>query len=128
VLDQRALWYAATPLDGVGNTQLRAAMIISLTKAADSLTDDDVKQAIIRLTRQATLARDSVAGPAMIIGQNLAIGWELDDIETWPQWIAKVTKKEVVDAIKNLLLCSPSPTCQPPITAMVEVDRTGDQP
>jgi zinc protease len=123
-LDDNAVWYVGTPSAGVSNSTLQTAMITALKTAANTITDDDVKAAITRMQRQATLARDSVAGPAMIIGQSLSTGQTLDDVETWPQQIATVTKDDVKNAITSLFLCTPGPTCQPPITALVQVDAS----
>ncbi len=52
------------------------------------------------MTNSAIYSRDSVVGPAMTIGQALASGATLDDVEYWPQRIAEVTPEEVTRVLK----------------------------
>ncbi|MFA7457334.1 MAG: hypothetical protein WCY57_07815, partial [Micavibrio sp.] len=52
-------------------------------------------------------------GPAMIFGAALATGLNLDDVENWPQDIAKVTKERVHEAARKYLNPA-SPWIRPP--------------
>lgn len=117
-----SLWISGTPAAGVTLPQLHDDIIKELDTAAQTITPAEVKGAIERMQRQAIFARDSVAGPAMIIGQSLATGATLDEIETWPQQIATVTADDVRGVIKSLLRCNTGPACQPPLVAYVQGD------
>ncbi|MCK6418014.1 MAG: insulinase family protein [Alphaproteobacteria bacterium] len=67
------------------------------------VSTDEVAQSIKRLQAQAVYARDSLAGPAMIVGQALITGASLEDVETWPQAIAAVTADDVQAAANAYL-------------------------
>lgn len=121
-LDEGALWLSATPADGVALTNLRQDLVDFLDKMAKNITDTDVQLAIRRRQHEAIYARDSVTGPAMLIGQGLMSGMTLDDIETWPSQIADVTAADIRSAITSFLRCNASETCQPPLTAYIDVD------
>jgi zinc protease len=66
----------------------------------------------------ATYARDSIDGPARLVGIALSEGRTLDDLESWPDHIAKVTPDEVRAAAKAIIhddiavtgILSPGPT------------------
>ena len=65
----------------------------------------------MRLQAEAIYARDSVAGPAMVIGYTLVTGVSLEDLETWPQQIENVTAQQVQDvAARFLNPDKPTPT------------------
>jgi zinc protease len=66
----------------------------------DGVTDAEVADAKTRLEAQAILARDSLDGPAMSVGEALTTGQKIDDIEDWPENIAAVTPAEVNDAMR----------------------------
>jgi len=55
------------------------------------------------MQQQAVYARDSLDGPARIIGAALATGRSLDDVETWPQHIGAVTLDEVNAAARLVI-------------------------
>ena len=66
----------------------------------DGVTKKEVVAAKTRLRRSAIFAKDSVTAPARIIGSALASGRSLNDIESWPNKISKVTKDDVISAAK----------------------------
>ncbi len=76
------------------------AVIATLLK--DGVTDAEVADAKTRLEAQAILARDSLSGPAHSIGEALATGQTIDDVENWPENIAAVTTAEVDDAMRGV--------------------------
>ena len=119
--DDAALWMIATPTAQTSLDQLQSALLAELDRAAKDLTEEEVRAAITRMQRQAVFARDSVTGPAMIVGQALATGSTLDDVETWPSQIASVTAADIRKTITYLLRCTPGPACQPPLVAMIEL-------
>ena len=52
----------------------------------------------------AIYARDSLAGPANIVGAALAIGQTLDDVAAWPDRIGAVTPAEIQEAARAVLV------------------------
>ncbi len=77
------------------------AVIQTLLKGG--VTDAEVADAKTRLQAQAILARDSLDGPAHSIGEAIATGQTIDDVENWPDNIAAVTTAEVNDAMRSVL-------------------------
>lgn len=69
----------------------------------NGIPDEDVAKAKERLIDGALYARDSVTGPAMTIGQVLASGGTLDDVEYWPARISEVTPQEVTRVLQKYL-------------------------
>ena len=51
----------------------------------------------------ATYARDSLSGPARIVGTALSLGRSLDDVQSWPDKIATVTPDQVRAAAKAVI-------------------------
>ena len=78
-----------------------AAVIKSVL--ADGVSAEDVERAKKRMRAQAVYARDSLDGPARIVGGALADGRNLDDVETWPQHIGAVTVDEVNAAARLVI-------------------------
>ena len=68
----------------------------------NGVTDAEVADAKTRLQAQAILARDSLMGPAHSIGEAVATGQSIDDVESWPDNIAAVTKDEVNEAMRGV--------------------------
>lgn len=94
----------ASPLPGHSLDKVRAALLTELDKLLkDGVTPTEVKEAKARLQDEAIYARDSLAGPAMVIGQALTTGSTLDDIEYWPDDISAVTVKDINEAAKSTL-------------------------
>jgi zinc protease len=69
----------------------------------DGVTEKEVKQAITRLQNAAVYARDGLSTPANIVGEALAIGLTLEDVEQWPERIGAVTVQKIGQAIKQVL-------------------------
>jgi zinc protease len=105
VRGQGNIWLTALPSKDVPleTLQEKIATAFRTYITTNPLTDEDVKAAQQRLVDQAIFARDSVTGPAMVIGQGLAMGLTLDQIENWPRDIAAITPKTVREALKKYL-------------------------
>ena len=103
-LDLSSFGFYATPKKGVAIPDLEAALE-AVVKAAlkDGITQDEVDRAKRHMQQQAVYARDSLDGPARIIGRALATGRSLDDVETWPQHIGAVTLDEVNAAARLVI-------------------------
>jgi zinc protease len=69
----------------------------------NGVTDAEVADAKTRLQAQAILARDSLSGPAHSIGEAVATGQSIEDVENWPDDIAAVTTAQVNEAMRGVL-------------------------
>jgi zinc protease len=69
----------------------------------DGVTDLEVKNATQGIQIETTYARDSVMGPAMIVGEALVAGLDLQTVENRPQRMRAVTKESVMQAAQNIL-------------------------
>lgn len=91
------------PTAKVDLAELEAAFDAEIAKLlADGVTADEVAAAKRRLVAQAIFARDSLAGPARIVGGALAAGQTVEDLEAWPERIEAVTLEEVNAGAKAL--------------------------
>ncbi len=91
----------AAPLPGKTVKQVEAladAEVRRLLK--DGVSNEEVRDAIVRLQDQAVYARDSISGPARVLGGALAIGMTVEDVESWPDRIGAVTREAVNTAAK----------------------------
>jgi zinc protease len=95
----------ATPKQGVSVTDLEIAIDGELRRLVrDGVEPDEVRRAKERMQAAAVYARDSLSGPANIIGAGLAIGQTLDEVEAWPDRIGEVTPAEVTAAARAILV------------------------
>lgn len=62
----------------------------------------EVKNATQAMNIETIYARDSVTGPAMIVGKALTSGLDVETIESWPTRIEKVTTEDVQEGAKKL--------------------------
>ncbi len=74
------------------------------------MTEEEVRDAKRRLIAEAVFARDSLSGPARIVGGALAVGQSVEDIEAWPERIEAVTKADVDAAARALFRIERSAT------------------
>jgi len=114
--DYAMLSIQASPAPGADMTTLEAAIDEQLAKLLrEGITDKELSDAINRLENEAIYARDSLSGPALIIGYGLITGSSLDDIEYWPRDIAAVTAAQVQKAAASYLNPD-APFKHPPVT------------
>lgn len=112
---QGSLWLYAVPAKGVTLKKLEAAIDAEFRSIIKSgLTDDEIAKAKTRMIDSATYARDSIEGPASLIGQALAAGATLDDVEYWPAHIAETPSSEITRVLKTYL--DPDKPSRPPVT------------
>jgi zinc protease len=98
------VWLSATPAPKVSLELLKGSIEKKISEIiGNGLDAKEIEKAKIRLIDSEDFARDSVMGPAMVVGQSLAYGLTLDDIETRPQQIAAVTVKNVQDVLNKYL-------------------------
>lgn len=101
VLNDAVLSLYATPAEGVETDRIAAAFDEELRRAVrDGFTGEELADARARLQAAAIYARDSLQGPAMVIGRALTTGQSLEEIETWPQRLEAVTLENLRTALE----------------------------
>jgi zinc protease len=91
----------ASPAPGKDIADVEKAMDVEIQKVLkDGVTAAEVSDAKTRLVADAILARDSLNGPANSVGEALATGQTIDDIENWPDAINAVTLDDVNEAAR----------------------------
>jgi zinc protease len=89
----------ASPRPGTDMDQLEAGVDAEVKKLlTNGISEKDAGRAIERMQAEAVYARDSLSGGARAMGGALAVGLGIDDVESWPDKIAKVTVKEMAEA------------------------------
>ena len=94
------VWFSPRP--GVPVDTVRDALdaqIANLIK--DGITADELERAKLRLIDSAIFARDSVSGPARVLGAALSSGQTVADVEAWPDRIRAVTVEQVDAAARE---------------------------
>ncbi|MBK8210142.1 MAG: insulinase family protein [Rhodospirillales bacterium] len=100
----------ASPRPGVELGKLEKAIEAAVAELARSgPTEDEVARSKQRMLADAVYARDTYSTAAHIIGEALATGQTLADVEAWPARIAAVSRDEVTAAAR-LVLDGPSVT------------------
>jgi len=117
--DDSGLWVYANPLPETDIADLETAIEAELRKLiSEGITEMELSDAKTRMQDAAIYARDSLSGPAMVIGYSLATGSSLDDIETWPAQINGVTAEQVQEAAK-IYLNPDAPRDIPPVSGVL---------
>lgn len=116
--DDSSITLAAIPADGHTVDEVEKAVADELRAVIrDGVTADELREAKIRMKDAADYARDSVTGPAMVIGTALATGGTLDEVEYWPYDIDAVTAQQVQDVAAQYM--NPDDTHgRPPVTGL----------
>lgn len=127
-LDYGSIGISATPAPDVSLDEIERLIDEQLRKiAAEGVTEQEVKEAIQRLQDQAIFSRDSLSGPAMIMGYALTTGSTVEDVENWPRDIGTVTPAQVQEAAKTYLNPD-SPWIRPPVTGYLLPKETQPEP
>ena len=103
--DLATFGFSATLKHGVTVPDFEAALDDIVKNALDGggITADEVERAKQRMIAAAVYARDSLSGPARIVGTALSLGRSLDDVQNWPDKIAAVTPDQVRAAAKAVI-------------------------
>jgi zinc protease len=100
-LDLSVFSFYASAQSGGGLEAIEAAVDAEIARLLiDGVTEDEVARAKRSLQATAVKARDSLAGPARIVGRALAAGGTLEEVESWPDRIGAVTVEDVNAAAK----------------------------
>jgi zinc protease len=96
-----------SPAPGVDLAKLEAAYDALLAQTLrDGITDADVERAKSRMQARLAYAKESPMGAAQQVGASLAIGMTIQEIETWPEEVKKVTPDQVRAAARKLTAVS----------------------
>jgi zinc protease len=91
----------ATPRQDMAPAAVEAAIGAEVERVlADGVTEAELQRAIRRIQDAAVYAKDSLSGPARIVGSALAVGMPLSEIDAWPDRIGAVTRQAVQDAAR----------------------------
>jgi zinc protease len=103
--------FYVVPMPGADLTAIETAIDASIASLLENgVTEQEVAQAIHRLQASAIKARDSLSGPAQLVGRALTTGQSIEDIEAWPERIGAVTADAVVAAARDVLVLDRSVT------------------
>jgi len=96
---------SATPKPGNPITDLEKAIDRELHRLIEQgVEPDEVRRAVQRMQAAAIYARDSLAGPANIVGAALATGRTVEDVAAWPERIGAVTAADIQAAARAVLI------------------------
>lgn len=97
--DLATFGFSARLKNGVSVADFESALdAIVKTALEGGISAEEVERAKTRMRSAAVYARDSLGGPARLVGAALAVGRTLDDVEAWPDRIGAVTLQQVLDA------------------------------
>ncbi|MBX6324125.1 MAG: insulinase family protein [Rhodospirillaceae bacterium] len=100
-----------SPLPGADATAMQQAIDAEIRKLIDGgVTAEEAASAKARLQADAIKARDSLSGPARIIGKALATGSTLEQVEAWADRIGAVTVEQIDAAARKVLVPEHSAT------------------
>lgn len=114
--------FYVSPRAGQAIEAAEAALRAQLEKLlAEGVTEDEVAAAKKRLRAGAVYARDSLGGAPSVFGRALTAGQSVEDVESWPDRIAKVTAGRVNAAARAVIVekrsvtgeLLPEPTSRP---------------
>lgn len=103
-LDYGTITIGGAPADNTDIEKLGGLLDAQIADVvANGVTEAEVREAIQRLQDEATFARDSVSGPAMIFGAAITTGSRVQDVENWSADLAAITAADVQIAAKTYL-------------------------
>ena len=103
-LDYGQFTISAAPPLGADTGKLEAAIDQEIATLLDKGVDaQELADAKAHLAAAAIKARDSLRGPAQILGSGMATGQSLANIQSWPERIAAVSADDVFEAAKAVL-------------------------
>lgn len=117
--DDASLWLYANPAPGQDIDTIENALHDELRLLIkDGVSAEELRDAKTRMQDAAIFARDSLTGPAMVIGQALTTGATLNDVETWPAQINEVTAEQIQE-VARVYINPDAPRDIPPVTGVL---------
>ena len=102
------IWLSATPAPGIDVDTVEDQIEQLINDVIETgVTDTELTESKKRMQNAAILARDSLSGPAQIIGRALTTGSTLQDVETWDEQIQGVTKEQIQNVANQYLKMPP---------------------
>jgi len=108
-------WYSGTAVDlgrfGLYGRPAPTSDIATLEAAVDAqiekiirdgVTAKELERARAGMLAAAIYARDSVTSTARIFGRSLVVGRTVEDVESWPERVEKVTAEQIQAAAKHV--------------------------
>ena len=93
---ESAVTYYAIPAPGVTIAEMEQAMREIFDQYLESGLDQaDIDSAKQRLVDASIFERDSLMGPAMVLGRALTSGMSIDYVENWPDRIEAITADDI---------------------------------
>ncbi|MGE0716183.1 MAG: M16 family metallopeptidase [Alphaproteobacteria bacterium] len=93
----------ATPRQDVPPAAVEAALQAEIDKVVkEGVTDAEVARAIRRVQDSTVYAKDSLSGPARIVGSTLAIGLPVEEVDAWPERIGAVDAAAILAAARHV--------------------------
>ena len=104
-VDDSTVSIGVTPLDGVTWEQVDKAVDAVLQDVADNgVTSEELAKAVARIQDESVYERDSLTGPAMMVGYQLVSGLSLEQVEGWARDIENVTPEDIQETVRTYLL------------------------
>ena len=104
-MDETSLGLYASPNAGVTLEDVEAAMDEALADfLASEVTQAEVDRVVNALTAEAIYARDSQTALARTYGAALATGSTVEEVNAWPEHLAKVTPEDVMRVAHKYLM------------------------
>ena len=101
----------AAPRRGTSHERVEEVARSEIARLLDGgVTEEEVARSRRQMTAGALLALDSFGAAPRMIGNALAIGLPLDDVEYWPARIRAVTREQVQTAARAVLDRAPNTT------------------
>jgi zinc protease len=124
-LNGGSFWISATPAPGITLDTLQKAIWKTLASLPQYLTPAAQERATTRLLDQVTFMRDSVSGPAMIVGQAMTTGLSLEDVQSWPARVRSIPLKTITHTFEQFLSKTGGVYGPPLITEVIAKNPAG---
>ncbi len=103
--DRSVFGLYASPRQGIELEELERALRAEVaTLLSEGVTAEEVANAKQRLVAAAVYARDNLSTAPRVLGEALAVGLTIEDVEAWPERIEAVTLEQVEAAARAVLV------------------------
>jgi zinc protease len=93
------------PMDNVSASQIESAIENAIENLVlNGVEEDELRRAVSRIQDESVYERDSLTGPAMMVGYQLVSGLSLDKIERWTKDLENITSADIQNALSTYLL------------------------